>query len=250
MLVFRQKMNDDNKLYSIRTAEDDLVRFLRFDYAWQTSAALYKRSTIFAIGGFEEGLPFWQDVDLHIRLLIKGFKYKYLSDVRPDSYYRISNNMSISGGSGFVEKYEILEKRVQIYTKNINTIDKQRIISDKELRSVVFSAMNFFAFTYLNSHKNKKKYKHIVQQIIDILHLSWRERTLYRLRSEIRIVTLKYNVLKPFELFGKILEAFLDCGRKNLFKSSYKKFTYDLNQVDVDSHYKELYSYNRFANTD
>lgn len=54
---------------------DDLLGFLFFELPWQTTAPTWRRQTLQRLGGFDESLPSWQDVDLHVRALAAGCKY-------------------------------------------------------------------------------------------------------------------------------------------------------------------------------
>lgn len=54
---------------------DDLLGFLRFELPWQTTAPIWRRIALERVGGFDESLPSWQDVDLHVRALVAGMRY-------------------------------------------------------------------------------------------------------------------------------------------------------------------------------
>lgn len=54
---------------------DDLLRFLTFDCPWQTSAPIWRKTAVCQLGGWDESLPSWQDVDLHIRAICRGLSY-------------------------------------------------------------------------------------------------------------------------------------------------------------------------------
>lgn len=56
-------------------SNDDLTRFLYFEIPWIITAPIWRREALLRIGGFDESLPSWQDVDLHIRALTAGYKY-------------------------------------------------------------------------------------------------------------------------------------------------------------------------------
>ena len=54
---------------------DDLLCFLLFELPWQTSAPIWRREALRRLGGFDESLPSWQDIDLHVRALVAGLRY-------------------------------------------------------------------------------------------------------------------------------------------------------------------------------
>jgi len=60
---------------------DDLLRFLFFEGPWIISGPVWRRSSLLRLGLFDESLPSWQDVDLHIRALAAGFRYLRFPEV-------------------------------------------------------------------------------------------------------------------------------------------------------------------------
>jgi glycosyltransferase involved in cell wall biosynthesis len=60
---------------------DDLLNFLFFDLPWQTTGPTWRRQTLDRLGGFDEDLPSWQDVDLHIRAIAAGCRYLRFEEV-------------------------------------------------------------------------------------------------------------------------------------------------------------------------
>ncbi|MFZ3310944.1 MAG: glycosyltransferase [Xanthobacteraceae bacterium] len=60
---------------------DDFLAFLFFDLPWQTTGPTWRRQTLERLGGFDEQLPSWQDVDLHVRALAAGCRYLRFSEV-------------------------------------------------------------------------------------------------------------------------------------------------------------------------
>jgi hypothetical protein len=54
---------------------DDLRRFLSFEFPWIINAPIWRKSALEKLRGFDETLPSWQDVDLHIRAICRGLLY-------------------------------------------------------------------------------------------------------------------------------------------------------------------------------
>ncbi len=54
---------------------DDLRRFLSFEFPWIINAPIWRKSALEKLQGFDETLPSWQDVDLHIRAICGGLLY-------------------------------------------------------------------------------------------------------------------------------------------------------------------------------
>lgn len=75
MEAFLHKPGDMGRRVSHDLYGDDLLRFLLFELPWQTSAPIWRRDVLERLGGFDESLPSWQDVDLHVRALTAGLQY-------------------------------------------------------------------------------------------------------------------------------------------------------------------------------
>lgn len=79
--VFLETVGDLGRELSPGMLGDDLLRFLFLDVPWQTTAPTWRRGAIEALGGFDEALPSWQDVDLHVRAICGGLRYLRLPEV-------------------------------------------------------------------------------------------------------------------------------------------------------------------------
>lgn len=73
--VFVERPGDIARPSSPSETGDDLLRFLSFDPPWQTTAPTWRRGALDRLGGFDEALPSWQDVDLHVRAIAAGLRY-------------------------------------------------------------------------------------------------------------------------------------------------------------------------------
>ena len=96
MLMFKQHPYDQNIVWNIDTSESDLTRFLRVDAVWQTTCPIYKRTWFLKNGRFDEHLMFWQDYELHTRMLIAGATYKKFLHQPPDCFYRQHHQGTVS----------------------------------------------------------------------------------------------------------------------------------------------------------
>jgi len=79
--IFRATPGDAGRVMDPELSGDDLLRFLYFEAPWQTSAPIWRRESLLALGGLDERLPSWQDVDLHVRALAAGLRYLRFADV-------------------------------------------------------------------------------------------------------------------------------------------------------------------------
>ena len=75
MGAFVKTPGDLDHNYVTDVLGDDLLKFLSFELPWQTTGPTWRRQTLERLGGFDEGLPSWQDVDLHVRALATGCRY-------------------------------------------------------------------------------------------------------------------------------------------------------------------------------
>lgn len=115
MLIFSKKPGDTNLLWNRQTEEPDLNRFLRLDSVWQTTGPIWRKSTFEKIGGFDESLACWQDVDIHLKALFAGLNYKVFEDLPPDAYYRKHQEGSISQNT--LNSHEKIESRLKLFNQ-------------------------------------------------------------------------------------------------------------------------------------
>jgi glycosyltransferase involved in cell wall biosynthesis len=73
--VFVETPGDLGRVYDYQLLGDDLLRFLTFDCPWIITGPIWRKSALDRLGGFDEALPSWQDVDLHIRAIASGLRY-------------------------------------------------------------------------------------------------------------------------------------------------------------------------------
>lgn len=118
-LVFRQLVinenNDQIYLWNIDTEDNDLDRFLKADSVWPISGPVYKAKIFSQNNYFDEELTCWQDLDLHIRLLISNYSYIKCSDCEPDVYIRYHDAESISQ-KGFYDINQ-LNSQLKVFSK-------------------------------------------------------------------------------------------------------------------------------------
>lgn len=79
--VFRDRPGDLGRQLDAEMLGDDLLRFLFFECPWQTTAPTWRKEALRRIGGFDESLPSWQDIDLHVRAIAAGLRYLRFPEV-------------------------------------------------------------------------------------------------------------------------------------------------------------------------
>jgi len=73
--VFQNIPGDLGRQLDPELIGDDLLRFLFMECPWQTTAPTWRRAALNRIGGFDESLLSWQDVELHVRAIAAGLRY-------------------------------------------------------------------------------------------------------------------------------------------------------------------------------
>jgi hypothetical protein len=95
-LLFRQALDDTMLLWNVDSDEPDLRRFLRSDSVWAMNGPIWRKQFISGLGGCDEELTCWQDVDLHVRSLLRRPQYVRRLDHAPDCFVRKHLSESIS----------------------------------------------------------------------------------------------------------------------------------------------------------
>jgi glycosyltransferase involved in cell wall biosynthesis len=69
---------------------DFLNNFLKAKFAWQTTSILFNKQFFLNVGSFDQNLKLLQDVEISIRILLKGKSYKILTDNEVDFFYKVN----------------------------------------------------------------------------------------------------------------------------------------------------------------
>jgi glycosyltransferase involved in cell wall biosynthesis len=95
---------------------DDLLRFLFLECPWQTTAPTWRRAAFDRLGGFDESLPSWQDVDLHVRAIAAGLRYLRFPEIDHHMRWQYeptkvsveqrNSPRHLQAASGILEKFE------------------------------------------------------------------------------------------------------------------------------------------------
>lgn len=154
MLLFKQVLTDTNLLWNRDSNESDLARFLRTDGVWSITGPIYRRTALKKLDGFDETLPFWQDLELHVRAICRGFNYVKQLTIRPDCYNRRHQAESISQqGFNTLEKQQ---KRIEIYQKLVAHAEEYQQL-DKKVRISIVSFLFNSARQLVNDYQNLSK---------------------------------------------------------------------------------------------
>lgn len=79
--IFVHAVGDVRSEFDPQLLGDDLLRFLFFECPWLITGPVWRKASLLRLGLFDESLLSWQDIDLHIRAITKGFRYLRFPDV-------------------------------------------------------------------------------------------------------------------------------------------------------------------------
>lgn len=127
MLLFKHQPDDMRLLWNIDKDEDDVTRLLKGDPVCQGTGTLWKKNSFIRAGMWNAELKLWQDVELHLRSILKGFTYKKRLDLIPDVYIRVSEVSLSRTGYNSLPK---LQSRMAVFTETTISITN----SNKELQ--------------------------------------------------------------------------------------------------------------------
>lgn len=91
-IVFQNMViEDDLKQSPYSLIKDDFLNhFLNAKFAWQTTCVLFNKEFFLKWNGFDTNLKLLQDVEISIRMLLIGSKYKIITNNEIDFFYKVS----------------------------------------------------------------------------------------------------------------------------------------------------------------
>ena len=150
MVSFQQTPGDSSLLWNVATPEDDLARFLRGDGVWQTSCLIHRKSAFLRAKGFKEGLPYWQDYELHVRMLAQNPSYQKLMHLAPDCFYRQHDGATLSQTS--VESSTRLKITIHTYRQLTDLLVHYRALTEARRRSLRGMYLRFSINQIMSDH--------------------------------------------------------------------------------------------------
>jgi len=130
-LEFTNKKTETYRLRSLQGHQNPLRAFLNLESVWQTSCAVWKKSALEKIGGWDNECQIWQDGEIHIRALLSGLDWIWmetLPDVfirKHDESLRISNMQNSS-----VRLISLTKTYMKIGSEMKNSEDKELFIKN------------------------------------------------------------------------------------------------------------------------
>lgn len=174
---------DSSAVWNVLNKEiDDLQRFILQDAPWHTMGPLWLKSTLLDLGGFDESAICWQDWELHIRAILKKYKYWKSSDEDIDSFYRnnkLNKSNTISANqnklehilfrinlfNSFFEKVTLKDERKE--TKNAFAVLYYRLYLE-----LIDYKSSFRLNPFIHSLKEKGLYTFIELKILQLISLN------------------------------------------------------------------------------
>lgn len=140
MLLFKQQPDDLKLLWNIDSSTDDIERIMTGDAVCQGTGTLWKKKSFVGIGMWDEQLMLWQDVELHLRSLLKPMNYKKRLELKPDVFLRISDT-SLSR-TGF-HAYPKFISRLYVFEKTAESIQVRGLIKEYK-KALRYMALDLF----------------------------------------------------------------------------------------------------------
>jgi hypothetical protein len=78
--IFVTAPGDSNLTFNQELLGDDLLRFLFFEVPWVISGPIWRKPALERLEGFDEDLPSWQDISLHVRAITAPCRYIRFSE--------------------------------------------------------------------------------------------------------------------------------------------------------------------------
>ncbi|WP_299228480.1 glycosyltransferase family 2 protein [uncultured Psychroserpens sp.] len=184
MQFFVEAIGDDDRLWNLKTNENELQRFLNLDSVWQTTGPIWKTQALKKIGGFNPELECWQDIDIHLKALSSNLNYQLCYSLPVDCYYRKNSTGSIS----------------QVHTNSLSKLESKRKLyywlnerfdsSDFNIKQIPLHIL----ISAINGHQ-KRFYKQFYGQVISLFSKQDQK----RVRQMARINFYRLNKLQRFE---------------------------------------------------
>ena len=116
--VFEKMPGDLRREMNPEMLGDDLARFLYFEPPWIITGPIWRREALLRLGSFDESLPSWQDIELHIRAICAGARYvrfpeidhhiRWQFDTTKTSIEQRRSPSHLEAANGIIEKFEQL----------------------------------------------------------------------------------------------------------------------------------------------
>ena len=105
MGVFEFDLTDSHREWRAKEGQNHLFQFLRHELPWSVMQPTWRLSFLLRINGFDPKYLRLQDVELHTRALMEpDVSYKVIADIKPDCFYRVSEQRIVCDKSTFMQR--------------------------------------------------------------------------------------------------------------------------------------------------
>ena len=162
--LFNHKPGDLGKVPNVLfKKENDINRFLSYDYPWNTIGPIYKLKKLKEKNiQWNEQIDMHQDIDFHINILTNNFTYKKIQDI-PDVFIRMGNDDKVSlesNNSSSMKSNVRLISAIKTYLLRSNNFEKEFKIR-----------LYGLAIYYAKSYWQKREYN-LIRKTAKILSVS------------------------------------------------------------------------------
>lgn len=129
MLMFKTKYDDLKLLWNIDKSINDIDRILWGDAICQGTGTLWKKNRFVELGGWDDKLLLWQDIELHLRVLGLNASYHKALHLPPDVFIRVTDESLSRTGFNQPEKLKsritVLSQLLELYA-SIGRLNQHR----------------------------------------------------------------------------------------------------------------------------
>lgn len=105
-IIFKKEIHDTNILWNVANEEKDLERTIKLNPVFGGGNTIWKKEAFLKIGGWNENMLIYQDIELDVRAFTNGLSYKLRLDLKPDIYGRHNpNSISRSTNKPYKKQY-------------------------------------------------------------------------------------------------------------------------------------------------
>ena len=158
--------------------ENGLEGFLNYEGGWHTSSSVFKTDFLKKNHYFDINAISWQDVEFHIRAILKDLNFKIFPNQNPDVFIRQASHSRISNSKW---NYEKLNSRINL----ISQIEKEIISytnSDKYTRYFKIQYLWFLNLAARNL--TKIQFKYLLQKMYTQSNLKFSRKDLIFLKAQ------------------------------------------------------------------
>ncbi len=210
LLVFNMMSTRDGKsgcIWKYGDRTNPLVSFLRHGIPWSIMMPIWRKSAFERIGGFDEAFPRLQDVELHTRALLNGFRYRFAQRESPDCFYNIEETRMTTNhakaAENFAKACEMYVQKMHGLIQKSNKSESEKLMFMNALQETVMAAISGIGNMYQRDLVKRDDRDRLYRMILDFGNSRWFV-SLYALLYKMWI-----NKIKGFNfVYRKVIRLF------------------------------------------